>query len=194
MPFRPTCTRSRRLILMPTATLPGATTRRRPIRPTWASCRLICLAMTQCPGQDWRLFKSSNSSVVTAENLKVTQPRYNTKVTISSRLTSEKYARYAERYSGNATYAKLANQDVSATLTVLGTTGVEDPNAGKTIIVKAGVTGLTGNAGDSERSPESIVPLTQVPVQYDDHKTAKTCSSKCSRTPAAPILRPIRLA
>ena len=124
-------------------------------------------------GQDWRLFKSSNSSVVTAENLKVTQPRYNTKVTISSRLTSEKYARYAERYSGNATYAKLANQDVSATLTVLGTTGVEDPNAGKTIIVKAGVTGLTGNAGDSERSPESIVPLTQVPVQYDDHKTAE---------------------
>ena len=124
-------------------------------------------------GQDWRLFKSSNSSIVSAENLKVTQPQYNTKVTISSRLTSEKYARYAERYSDNATYAKLANQDVSATLTVLGTTGVEDPNAGKTIIVKAGVTGLTGNAGDSERSPESIVPLTQVPVQYDDHKTAE---------------------
>ena len=124
-------------------------------------------------GQDWRLFKSSNGSVVAAENLKVTQPQYNTKVTISSRLTSEKYARYAERYPDNATYAKLANQDVSATLTVLGTTGVEDPNAGKTIIVKAGVTGLTGNAGDSERSPESIAPLTQVPVQYDDHKTAE---------------------
>ena len=124
-------------------------------------------------GQDWRLFKSSNSSVVAAENLKVTQPQYNTKVTISSRLTSEKFARYAERYPDNATYAKLANQDVSATLTVLGTTGVEDPNAGKTIIVKAGVTGLTGNAGDSERSPESIAPLTQVPVQYNDHKTAE---------------------
>ena len=124
-------------------------------------------------GQDWRLFKSSNSSVVSAENLKVTQPQYNTKVTISSRLTSEKYARYAERYPDNLIYAKLANQDVSATLTVLGTTGVEDPNAGKTIIVKAGVTGLTGYAGDSERSPESIVPLTQVPVQYDDHKTAE---------------------
>ena len=124
-------------------------------------------------GQDWRLFKSSNSSIVSAENLKVTQPQYNTKVVVSSRLTSEKYARYAERYPDNATYAKLANQDVSATLTVLGTTGVEDPNAGKTIIVKAGVTGLTGYAGDSERSPESIVPLTQVPVQYDDHKTAE---------------------
>ena len=124
-------------------------------------------------GQDWRLFKSSNGSVVASENLKVSQPEYNTKVTISSRLTSEKFARYAERYPDDATYAKLANQDVSATLTVLGTTGVEDPNAGKTIIVKAGVTGLTGNAGDSERSPESIVPLTQVPVKYDDHKTAE---------------------
>ena len=124
-------------------------------------------------GQDWRLFKSSNSSIVSAENLKVTQPEYNTKVVVSSRLTSEKYARYAERYPDNEIYAKLANQDVSATLTVLGTTGIEDPNAGKTIIVTAGVTGLTGNAGDSERSPESIASLTQVPVQYDDHKTAE---------------------
>ena len=124
-------------------------------------------------GQDWRLFKSSNGSVVASENLKVTQPEYNTKVTISSRLTSEKYARYAERYPDSEIYAKLANQDVSATLTVLGTTGIEDPNAGKMIIVTAGVTGLTGNAGDSERSTESIASLTQVPVQYDDHKTAE---------------------
>lgn len=78
-------------------------------------------------GQDWRLFKSSNSSIVSAENLKVTQPEYNTKVVISSRLTSEKYARYAERYPDNATYTKLANQAVSATITVLGTTGQVSP-------------------------------------------------------------------
>lgn len=78
-------------------------------------------------GQDWRLFKSSNSSIVSAENLKVTQPQYNTKIVISSRLTSEKYARYAERYPDNATYAKLANQDVSATLTVVGTSGQNSP-------------------------------------------------------------------
>ena len=78
-------------------------------------------------GQDWRLFKSSNSSIVSAENLKVTQPQYNTKVVVSSRLTSEKYARYAERYPDNATYAKLANQDVSAKITVLGTSGQNDP-------------------------------------------------------------------
>ena len=86
-------------------------------------------------GQDWRLFKSSNSSVVAAENLKVTQPEYNTKVVISSRLTSEKYARYAERYPDNTTYAKLANQDVSAKITVLGTSGQNSPKVTATCSV-----------------------------------------------------------
>ena len=86
-------------------------------------------------GQDWRLFKSSNSPIVSAENLKVTQPQYNTKVVVSSRLTSEKYARYAERYPDNATYAKLANQDVSATLTVVGTSGQNSPEVTATCSV-----------------------------------------------------------
>lgn len=86
-------------------------------------------------GQDWRLFKSSNSSIVSAENLKVTQPQYNTKVVVSSRLTSEKYARYAERYPDNATYAKLANQDVSATLAVVGTSGQNSPEVTATCSV-----------------------------------------------------------
>lgn len=86
-------------------------------------------------GQDWRLFKSSNSSIVSAENLKVAQPQYNTKVVVSSRLTSEKYARYAERYPDNATYAKLANQDVSAKITVLGTSGQNDPEVTATCTV-----------------------------------------------------------
>ena len=86
-------------------------------------------------GQDWRLFKSSNSSIVSAENLKVTQPQYNTKVVVSSRLTSEKYARYAERYPDNATYAKLANQDVSAKITVRGTSGQNDPEVTATCTV-----------------------------------------------------------
>ena len=86
-------------------------------------------------GQDWRLFKSSNSPIVSAENLKVTQPQYNTKVVVSSRLTSEKYARYAERYPDNATYAKLANQDVSARITVLGTSGQDSPEVTATCSV-----------------------------------------------------------
>lgn len=86
-------------------------------------------------GQDWRLFKSSNSPIVSAENLKVTQPQYNTKVVVSSRLTSEKYARYAERYPDNATYAKLANQNVSAKITVLGTSGQDSPEVTATCSV-----------------------------------------------------------
>ena len=86
-------------------------------------------------GQQWRLFKSSDTSVVSAENLLVTQPEYNTKVTITSRLSSEKYARYAERYPDNATYAKLANQDVSATVTVLGTSGQVAPEVTATCSV-----------------------------------------------------------
>lgn len=86
-------------------------------------------------GQQWRLFKSSDTSVVSAENLLVTQPEYNTKVTVTSRLSSEKYARYAERYPDNATYAKLANQDVSATVTVLGTSGQVAPEVTATCSV-----------------------------------------------------------
>lgn len=86
-------------------------------------------------GQDWRLFKSSNSSIVSAENLKVTQPQYNTKVVVSSRLMSEKYARYAKRYPDNATYAKLANQDVSAKITVRGTSGQDSPEVTATCSV-----------------------------------------------------------
>lgn len=86
-------------------------------------------------GQDWRLFKSSNSSIVSAENLKVAQPQYNTKVVVSSRLSSEKYARYAERYPDNTTYAKLANQDVSAKITVLGTSGQNSPEVTATCSV-----------------------------------------------------------
>lgn len=86
-------------------------------------------------GQQWRLFKSSDTGVVSAENLLVTKPEYNTKVTITSRLSSEKYARYAERYPDNATYAKLANQDVSAKITVLGTSGQNSPEVTATCSV-----------------------------------------------------------
>lgn len=86
-------------------------------------------------GQQWRLFESSDTGVVSAENLLVTQPEYNTKVTITSRLSSEKYARYAKRYPDNATYAKLANQDVSATVTVLGTSGQVAPEVTATCSV-----------------------------------------------------------
>lgn len=105
-------------------------------------------------GQDWRLFKSSNSSIVSAENLKVTQPQYNTKVVVSSRLTSEKYARYAERYPDNATYAKLANQDVSAKITVRGTSGQDSPE----VTATCSVIGI--DADDNQQTWTAAEPYT----------------------------------
>ena len=86
-------------------------------------------------GQEWRLFKTSNTAVVSAENLLVARPEYNTKVTISSSLSSEKYARYAERYPDNETYSKLVNQAVSANVTVLGTSGQLSPDVNVTCSV-----------------------------------------------------------
>lgn len=85
--------------------------------------------------QGWRTFKSSNQAVVSHENLQVTQPEYNTKITITSSLSSQKYARYAERFPDNQTYAKLANQEVTATITVTGTSGIVNPRVSATCSV-----------------------------------------------------------
>ena len=101
------------------------------------------IVATDLPGYDpmgsagWRLFRSSNAGVVAHESLMVTQPTYNTKVTITSVLTSEKYARYAERYADDETwgpaFSLLANQEVSATFTVLGTSGEQNPSVTATV-------------------------------------------------------------
>lgn len=75
----------------------------------------------------WRVFKSSNPGIVSHENLLVNRPKQDTQVTVSSCLSSQKYARYASiaAYAEDPTYgplfAQLANQDVSCTFTVQGT-------------------------------------------------------------------------
>lgn len=83
----------------------------------------------------WRLFKSSNPAVIAHENLLVTSPVYHTNVTVESRLSSEKYARYAERYPQVSAFQQLANQNVAATFTVQGTSGQEDPHVTATCSV-----------------------------------------------------------
>lgn len=83
----------------------------------------------------YRLLKSSKPGVIAHENLVLTQPEYNTKVTISGRLKSERFARYAERYPDNSDYAVLAGLDVSATVTVLGTSGQVSPEVTATCSV-----------------------------------------------------------
>ena len=120
----------------------------------------------------WRLFKSSRPGVVSHENLLVKQPEYNTQVTLSSRLSSEKYARYAQRYPENASFQKLANQNVSATFTVVGTSGVADPNAGREYAVTAKVIGASGLSENGTYRLEEWVPLTEVILTNGDDKTA----------------------
>lgn len=87
----------------------------------------------------YRLLKSSVPSVVKHENLVVTRPAYDTKVTVSARLSSEKFARYAERYASDsawgAKFAQLAARDVSAEFTVLGTSGAAAPKVSATLSV-----------------------------------------------------------
>lgn len=83
----------------------------------------------------YRLLKSSKPGVIAHENLILTRPEYNTKVTISGRLKSERFARYAERYPDNSDYAVLAGLDVSATVTVLGTSGQVAPEVTATCSV-----------------------------------------------------------
>ena len=87
----------------------------------------------------YRLIKSSVPSVVKHENLVVTRPAYDTKVTVSARLSSEKFARYAERYASDsawgAKFAQLAARDVSAEFTVLGTSGAAAPKVSATLSV-----------------------------------------------------------
>lgn len=121
----------------------------------------------------YRLFKSSKPGVISNENLLVAQPEYNTKVTISARLSSERFARYAERYPDNADYAALANQDVSATVTVASATGLDDPNEGKSITVTAKVVGVSASDDDGNYTEQTVVPLSEVTVAYDESKTAE---------------------
>ena len=122
----------------------------------------------------YRLLKSSKPSVISHENLLLKQPKYNTKVTISGRLKSERFARYAERYPDDSDYAVLAGLDVSATVTVKGTTGLDNPNEGKTITVTAKVTGVSASDADGNYTEQSVVPLTEVTLPADEDTTAES--------------------
>ena len=81
--------------------------------------------------QQYRCFRSSNNAVVAHETLRVTQPKYNTRITVDSVLTYTQYAKYYEKFQGNADYEQFAQfykQPISTTVTVIGTEGIEDPN------------------------------------------------------------------
>ena len=75
--------------------------------------------------EQWRLFRSSNSHVISHENLLVTRPAEDKTVTIRSELSSETLGKYAARYPDNADFQALSHQAVSAKVTVVGTTPVD---------------------------------------------------------------------
>lgn len=84
-------------------------------------------------------FKSSDSAVMAHDTLLVIQPEYDTQVTVVSSLSSEKYARYIERYADDAqwgaTFSQLAGQRVSATVTVTGSKGAESPDVEASVTI-----------------------------------------------------------
>ena len=148
----------------------------------WARTSTDCddagVVPVDLPGYDpmgtaqWRLFRSSRPSVVTHENLLVTRPAYNTKVRIDSTLTYKAFESLAEAHPQNIKLQQLVNQPVSAMYTVLGVTGAEDPEAGRTLTVSARVTGLDAVKDGGTREQRDWIPLTEVTVPAEEGATA----------------------
>ena len=78
-------------------------------------------------GNDWRTYRSSDTSVISNENLKVTRPEADTLVTVESNLTYAKYESLAKAHPENAKLQSLINQSVKATYRVVGTVDHSDP-------------------------------------------------------------------
>lgn len=81
--------------------------------------------------QQYRCFRSSNSAVVAHETLLLTQPQYNTRITIDSVLSYTEYAKYWEKFRSDPAYAQFARfykQPISVSVKVIGTEGIDDPN------------------------------------------------------------------
>lgn len=81
--------------------------------------------------QQYRCFRSSNSAIVAHETLLLTQPQYNTKITIDSVLSYTEYAKYWEKFRSDPAYAQFARfykQPISVSMKVIGTEGIDDPN------------------------------------------------------------------
>ena len=78
-------------------------------------------------GNDWRTYRTSDTSVISNENLKVTRPEADTLVTVESNLTYAKYESLARAHPENAKLQNLINQSVKATYRVVGTVDHSDP-------------------------------------------------------------------
>lgn len=95
-------------------------------------------------GTSWRTYRSSDTSVIADETLRVTQPEADTLVTVESSLTYEKYAALAKAHPDNAKLQSLVNQSVKATYRVVGTTDHSDPQ----ISVNFKLVGVSADGND----------------------------------------------
>lgn len=97
--------------------------------------------------EKYRCFRSSKDTVIKHENLLLTKPQYNTSVKIDSVLSYSEYSKYYEKFKDNADYAQFAKfykQPISIVVKVIGTEGIDNPNA-ETISVTVN---MDGNAID----------------------------------------------
>lgn len=95
-------------------------------------------------GTNWRTYRSSDTSVIADETLRVTQPEADTLVTVESSLTYEKYEALAKAHPDNAKLQSLVNQPVKATYRVVGTTDHTDPK----ISVNFKLVGVSADGND----------------------------------------------
>ena len=95
-------------------------------------------------GTNWRTYRSSDTSVIADETLRVTQPEADTLVTVESSLTYEKYEALAKAHPDNAKLQSLVNQPVKATFRVVGTTDHTDPK----ISVNFKLVGVSADGND----------------------------------------------
>ena len=72
-------------------------------------------------GAGYNKFKSSNSAVITHENLLVTRREDDTQIKISSVLSSERYGKFAEKHPENEFLQQVYKQPVEVVVTVKGT-------------------------------------------------------------------------
>ena len=86
-------------------------------------------------GETYRTFYSSRRNIIKYENLLLTQPEYNTNVTIKSWLTYTQYAKYYEKFVENAEtpnnaydqFATFYKHEVSTTVKVDGKQDIDEP-------------------------------------------------------------------
>ena len=83
-----------------------------------------CDAMS---GTTWRTYRSSDTSIIADETLRVIRPEADSLVTVESSLTYGKYESLAKAHPENAKLQSLVNQSVKATFRVTGTTDHSDP-------------------------------------------------------------------